>query len=179
MVWVRVEATDWPEAKSQPSRLGHCGWVDRMAGRNPAVPPLLVRWADPAGEGHVVALLREVPMDPGEVADLMRNHSVLVLSDLLQPLAAPPAAAVAFRLDWAARTAELVGIGVRAQLRGRGMGRRLLTGALTWLRADGLQEVHAVAARGGAAVPLLASAGFVAAAGQGADRTDGRLVLLL
>ena len=155
--------------------------MDTTAAGNPAASPLLVRRADPAGERVVAALLREVPMNPGEIADLMRHHGVLVLSDLSLPLAAPPAAAVAFRLDRAARAAELVGLAVRAHLRGRGLGRRLLTGALTWLRADGFEQVHAVAARGEAAASLLASVGFTAAVGQDADRADGRsrLVLLL
>jgi GNAT superfamily N-acetyltransferase len=87
----------------------------------------------------------------------MRHHGVLVLSDLSLPPGVPPLAAVAFRVDRAARTAQLAGIGVRAQLRGRGLGRGLLTGALTWLRADGLEQVHAVAARDGAAAPVLAA----------------------
>jgi GNAT superfamily N-acetyltransferase len=155
--------------------------VDGTAAGNPAASLLLVRRAGPAGERDVAALLREVPLDPGEVADLMRHHGVLVLSDLSLPPGVPPLAAVAFRVDRAARTAQLAGIGVRAQLRGRGLGRGLLTGALTWLRADGLEQVHAIAARDGAAASLLASAGFTAADGQDADRADGRnrLVLLL
>lgn len=71
-------------------------------------------------------------------------------------------------------------VGVRAHLRGRSLGRRVLTGALTWRRADGFEQVHAVVAGGGAAASLLAAAGL-AAAGQDADPTDGhsRLVLLL
>jgi GNAT superfamily N-acetyltransferase len=155
--------------------------MDTTAAGSPAASPLLVRRADPAGERDVAALLRAVPMDPREVADLMRHHGVLVLSDLSLPPAAPPAAAVAFRLDRAARTAQLVGLAVRAHLRGRGLGRRLLTGALTWLRADGFEQVHTIATRDGAAASLLASAGFTAATGQDADRADGRsrLVLLL
>jgi GNAT superfamily N-acetyltransferase len=136
--------------------------VDTTAASNPAAPPLLVRRADPAGERDVAALLRDVPVDPLEVADLMRDHGVLVLSDLSLPQAAPPLAAAAFRLDRAAGIAQLAGIGVQLHLRGRGLGRRLLTGALTWLRADGFEQVHAFAAGGGAAASLLASAGFIA-----------------
>ncbi len=111
----------------------------------------------------------------------MRDRGVLVLCDLSLPPTAPPLAAAAFRLDRPGGTAQLAGIGVRAHLRGRGLGRRLLTGALTWLRADGFEQVHVVAAGGGAAASLLASAGFTAAAGQDTDRADGRshLVLLL
>jgi GNAT superfamily N-acetyltransferase len=155
--------------------------VDTTRARAPAAPPLLVRRADPAGERDVAALLQDVPVDPGELADLMRDHSVLVLSDLTLPATAPPLAAAAFRLDRPAGTAQLAGIGVRAHLRRRGLGGRLLTGALTWLRADGFEQVHAFAAGGGAGASLLASAGFTAAVGQDADRADGRsrLVLLL
>ena len=64
-------------------------------------------------------------------------------------------------------------------LRRRGLARRLLTGALTWLRADGLERVQACAAAGGAGALLLASAGFTV--DQQRPRADGRtrLVLLL
>jgi GNAT superfamily N-acetyltransferase len=136
--------------------------------------------AEPAAQQDVAALLKDVPVDPAEVPDLMRDHCVLVLSDLSLPPTAPPLAAAAFRFDPLARTAQLAGIGVRARLRGQGLGRRLLTGALTWLRADGFEQVHAVGARDGAGASLLASAGFTAD-GQDAGRPDGcsRLVLLL
>ena len=109
----------------------------------------------------------------------MRHRSVLVLSDLTLPPTAPPLAAAAFRLHRSAGTAELAGIAVRLDLRRRGLGRRLLTGALTWLRADGFEQVHAFAAGGGAGASLLASAGFTA--DHDTDRADGRsrLVLLL
>jgi hypothetical protein len=154
--------------------------VDITAARNPGAAPLLVRRADLAGERHVAALLREVPVDPLEVADLIRHHGVLVLSDLTLPSAAPPLAAAAFRLHRRAGTAQLAGIVVRPYLRRRGLGCRLLTGALTWLRADGFEQVHAFAALGGAGVSLLASAGFTTA-GQDTGRADGcsHLVLLL
>jgi len=64
-------------------------------------------------------------------------------------------------------------------LRRRGLGHRLLTGALTWLRADGLERVQACAARGGAGASLLASTGFTA--DHETARADGRsrFVLLL
>lgn len=154
--------------------------MDTTASGNPAVPPLLVRRADPAGERDVVALLRDVPVDPGEVVDLMRHHGVLVLSDLSLPPTAPPLAAAAFRLDRAAGIAQLAGIAVRVHLRGRGLGARLLTGTLTWLRADGFEQVHAFVARGGAAASLLASAGFVAERDMApTDPADGRSRLVL
>ena len=139
-----------------------------------AALPLLVRRADPGGERHAAALPGEVLVDPAEVADLMQDRGVLVLCDLSLPPTAPPLAAAVFRLVRPAGTAQLAGIGVRAHLRRRGLGGRLLTGAPTWLRADGFEQVHAVAAGGGAAASLLASAGFTAAAGQDADGRDGR-----
>ena len=153
--------------------------MDTTAARTPPTPPLLVRRAEPAAERYVAALLQEVPVDPAEVADLIRDHGVLVLYDLTLPPTAPPLGAAAFRLHRRPGTAQLVGIGVRPDLRGRGLGRRLLTGALTWLRADGFEQVHAFTAAGGAGPSLLASAGFTA--GHGTDRADGcsRLVLLL
>ena len=138
--------------------------MDTTAARTPPTPPLLVRRAEPAAERHVAALLQEVPVDPAEVGDLIRDHGVLVLYDLTLPPTAPPLAAAAFRLHRPAGTAQLAGIGVRPDLRGRGLGRRLLIGALTWLRADGFEQVHAFAA-GEAGASLLASAGFIADCG--------------
>jgi len=165
-------------AKSRPSRCGDSGGVETTAGCGPAAPPLLVRRAVLAGERDVAALLCEVPVGAAEVADLMRHHRVLVLSDLTLPPTAPPLAAAAFRLHRPAGTALLAGIGVRSDLRRRGLGRRLLTGALTWLRADGFERVQACAAPGGAGASLLASIGFTA--DHGTAQADGtRLVLLL
>ena len=92
----------------------------------------------------------------------MLGGQVLILSDLTLPPTAPPVAVAAFRLHRPAGTAQLAGIGVLAHLRRRGLGHRLLTGALTWLRADGFERVQACAARGGAGASLLASAGFTA-----------------
>ena len=153
--------------------------MDTTAARNPAASALLVRRADPAGQRGVAALLRDAPVDSRQVADLLRHHGVLVLSDLTLPPTAPPLAAAAFRLHRPAGTAQLAGIGVRPELRRRGLGRRLLTGALTWLRADGFEQAHAFAAPGGAGASLLASAGFTA--DRGTDRADGRsrFILLL
>jgi len=61
----------------------------------------------------------------------------------------------------------------------RCLGRRLLTGALTVLRAEGYERVQARAEPDGAAAALLASAGF--GADGDAARADGRarFVLLL
>jgi GNAT superfamily N-acetyltransferase len=153
--------------------------VDTIRDRTPAAPLLLVRRAGPAGERDVAALLQDVPVDLEEAADLIRHHGVLVLSDLTLPPTAPPLAAAAFRLDRSAGTAQLAGIGVRAPLRGRGLGGRLLTGALMWLRAEGFEQVHAFAAGDGAGASLLASAGFTAAVGQDAGQAGGRSRLML
>jgi GNAT superfamily N-acetyltransferase len=146
--------------------------VDTTAGRSPAAPPLLVRRALLAGERDVAALLRDVPIDPGEVADLIRRRGVFVLADLTLPLSARPVAAAAFRYDRAAGTAQLVGIGVLAPWRQRGLGRRLLTGILTLLRAEGFERVYAYTGSVGAGASLLASAGF--AGDSGAAQAQGR-----
>jgi GNAT superfamily N-acetyltransferase len=153
--------------------------VDTTAGCEPAAPPLLVRRAVLAGERDIAALLRDVPVGPVEVADLMRHHRVLVLSDLTMLPAAAPVAAAAFRVHRPAGTVQLAGLGVRSDLRRRGLGHRLLTGALTWLRAGGFERVQACAAPGGAGASLLASAGFTI--DHETPQTDGRsrLVLLL
>ncbi len=130
--------------------------------RRIAAPPLLIRRALPAAGQDVAALLRDVPVSPQELAGLLRQRGVLVLSDVTLPPAAPPVAAAAFRFDRPSKTAQLVGIGVAGPVRGRGLGRRLLTGALMLLRADGFELVQAWAEPGGAVAALLASAGFTA-----------------
>ena len=153
--------------------------MNTTAGYEPAAPPLLVRRASLAGERDIAALLRDVPIGPVEVADLMRRHSVLVLSDLTLPPTAPPLAAAAFCLHRPAGTAQLVGIGVAAHLRRKGLARRLLTGAFMLLRSQGLERVQAHAVPDGAGASLLASAGFTAdhSTPWAGDRT--RLVLPL
>lgn len=146
-------------------------------GPDPATPPLLlVRRTLVAGERDVAALLREVPLDAVAVADLMRHHRVLVLSDLTLPSAAPPVAAAAFRLHRPTGTAQLAGIGVAVHLRRSGLARRLLTGALMLLRAEGFERLQACPAPGGGA-SLLASIGFTA--DQGTARADGLTGLVL
>jgi ribosomal protein S18 acetylase RimI-like enzyme len=150
------------------------------AGRDSATPPLLlVRRALVAGERDVAALLGGVPLDAVEVADLVRRHRVLVLCDLTLPSAAPPVAAAAFRLHRPTGTAQLAGIGVAVHLRGRGLARRLLSGALMMLRAEGFERVRACPVPAEAGASLLASVGFTA--DHGTARADGRtgLVLLL
>jgi ribosomal protein S18 acetylase RimI-like enzyme len=108
-------------------------------GRDSVTPLLMVRRAVMTDEQDVAALLREVPLDFAEVAALMRHHRVLVLSDLTLPPGAPPAAAAAFRIHREARTAQLAGVGVAVHLRRKGLARRLLTSALTLLRAEGFE----------------------------------------
>ena len=127
----------------------------------------------------MAALLRDVPVDPVEVADLMRRHWVLVLSDLTLPPMAPPLAVAGFRLDQRTATAQLAGIAVRLRLRRRGLGHRLLTGALTWLRAEGFERVQAFAPADRAGALLLASAGFIADLDPARADARSRFVLLL
>jgi len=74
---------------------------------------LLVRQAVLADDQDVASLLRDVPVNPRKVADLIRQHAVFILADLTLPLSARPVAADAVRYDRAAGTAQLVGIGVR------------------------------------------------------------------
>jgi len=148
-------------------------------GRDSVTALLLVRRAVGTDERDVAALLRGVPLDAVEVADLMRHHRVLVLCDLTLPPAAPPVAVAAFRLHRRAGTAQLAGLGVAAHLCRKGLARRLLTSALMVLRAEGFERVQADAAPGGAGASLLTSIGFTADHGtvRADDRT--RLVLLL
>ena len=126
-----------------------------------------------------MTLLREAPVDPREVAGLVAQRAVLVLSDVTLLSSAPPVAAVAFRFDRRAKTAQLTGIGVAAPLRRRGLGRRLLTGALTVLRAEGFERVLTCAVPAGAAASLLASAGFAADADTAQAGGRGGFTLLL
>jgi ribosomal protein S18 acetylase RimI-like enzyme len=153
--------------------------MDITAGCDPTVRPLLVRRAPPTATEHVAALLRDVPVDPQEVADLVRIGTVLVLSDITLPPWTPPVAAAAFRFDPQGRTAELAGIGVLPALRRRGWGRRLLTGALTVLRAEGFERVHVSERPGGAGAALLAAAGFAMDGNVAEVDGPSRFVLLL
>ena len=153
--------------------------MDTTAGRSPAAQALLVRRAVLAGEQDVAALLRDVPLDPWEVADLIRQRGVFVLADLTLPLSAPPVAVAAFRYDRAAGTAQLVGVGVVAPWRRRGLGRRLLAGILTWLRVEGFKWVYACTESGGAGASLLASAGFASDSGAAQARGRSRFSLTL
>ena len=139
--------------------------------------PLLVRYADPAAEQHLAALLDEV--DPRELGDLVRRRWVVVLSDLTLPPSAPPVAAAAFRIDYPARTARLITIGVLEPWRRQGLGRRLLAGTLTLLRAEGLDRVDARAHPGTAGSSLLVSAGFAACHYTAHADAPGRYTLLL
>jgi ribosomal protein S18 acetylase RimI-like enzyme len=153
--------------------------VDTTAGRFPAAATLLVRRAVLASEQDVAALLRDVPVDPQVVAGLIRQRGVFVLADLTLPLSARPVAAAAVRYERAAGTAQLAGIGVLASLRRRGLGRRLLTGVLTLLRAEGVERVYACAGSLSAGASLLASAGFASdrSAAQPGSRSRFALVL--
>jgi len=176
-------AVTWPgrqaATKSRPSRRGDPDQVDTTAGRLPAAPTLLVRRAVLASEQDVVALLREVPVDTLEVADLIRQRGVFVLADLTLPLSARPVAAAAVRYERAAGTAQLAGIGVAAPLRRQGLGRRLLTGVLTMLRAEGVERVYACAGPRSAGASLLASAGFVGDRGAAQPGSPSRFALVL
>jgi GNAT superfamily N-acetyltransferase len=121
---------------------------------------LLVRQVVVAGDQGVASLLCDVPVDSREVTDLIRQRGVFVLADLTLPLSAWPVAAAAVRYDRAAGTAQLVGIGVLASLRRRGLGRRLLTGVLTLLRAEGFERMYACTGYLSTGASLLASVGF-------------------
>jgi ribosomal protein S18 acetylase RimI-like enzyme len=139
---------------------------------------MLVRQAVLADDQEVVSLLRDVPVHPRKVADLIRQRGVFIIADLTLPLSARPVAAAAVRYDRAAGTAQLVGIGVRASLRRRGLGRRLLTGLLTFLRAEGFERVDACAGALSAGASLLASSGF-ADDGSAAQPADCRWFALM
>ena len=148
-------------AKWRASRPGQADQVE-TEGHDQARPPLLMRRADAAAEQHVAALLRDVPVNPARVADLVRQRGVLVLSDVTLPPTAPPVAAAAFLIDPPARSADLIGVGVAKPWRRKGVGRRLLTSALTVLRAAGADRVQAWALPASQGASLLVSAGFIA-----------------
>jgi hypothetical protein len=151
--------------------------VDNGVDRDLGTAPLLVRRAGPGAEHDVAVLLRDIPVTSREVADLVRQRAVVVLSDVTLPPPSPPVAAAAFRFARPSKTAQLIGIGVAGAVRRRGMGRRLLTGSLMLLRADGFERVQAVAEPGGAVAALLASAGFTV--GGDPAPADGRSHFLL
>lgn len=139
--------------------------------------PLLVRHADEAAGRQVAALLGAAGADPGEVDALLRQRCVLLLSDVSLPPSAPPLAAAAVRIDRQAETADLVAIAVQEPWRRRGLGRRLLAGTLTLLRAEGVDRVQAWAPSGSAGASMLMNAGF--AVGHYTAGTGGRSHFLL
>jgi hypothetical protein len=109
-----------------------------------------------------VRLLGEVPVDPGEVAGLVRQRAVLVLSDVTLPPPALPVAAGAFRLDRRAAAAKLVGIAVAAPLAPAGPGPPAAHWCADAAACGGVQAgVHACAVPGGVTASLLAAAGFI------------------
>jgi len=167
------------EVEPCPSRRGDPGQVDNTVGRDPAVPMLLMRRAVLADAQGAASLLHDVPVSPGRVADLIRQRGVFILADLTLPLSARPVAAAVVCYDRAAGTAQLVGIGVLASVRRRGLGRRLLTGVLMFLRAEGFERVYACADFFSAGASLLASAGFAddGSAAQPAGRRRFALML--
>lgn len=124
-------------------------------------PPLLIRRVTAAAAQQAAALLRDVPLNPGEVTGLLGQRGVLVLGDVTLPPTAPPVGAVAFRIDRPSRTAELIGVGLLEPWRGPELSERLVTGALTAARADGVERVLAWARPGSPWAALLAAAGFV------------------
>ncbi len=124
-------------------------------------------------------LLRPVLPDRTELAALVCQRGVFVLSDITLPLSVAPVAAAAFRLDPPASTARLMGIAVRRELRRKGLGRRLLASTVTLLRADGYLEVHARGWPCGEGASLLHSLGFTTDRGAAEEGGAGRLVLAL
>jgi ribosomal protein S18 acetylase RimI-like enzyme len=145
------------------AREGTEGSTERQpAGGATARPTLLVRRAARESAAQVAALLRDIAMEPEEVADLIRHRDVLVLSDITLPPDEPPMAAAAFRVDGTARTADLIGVVVMEGCRRQGHGRRLLTSTLTMLRAQGVDRVLARARPGSPYGALLVRTGFIA-----------------
>jgi GNAT superfamily N-acetyltransferase len=147
--------------------------------RHGPAAPLLVRWASPDAPQAVAAVLRDAGADPAEVAGLVRRRGVVVLSDLTLPPAAPLLAAAAFRIDRPARSAQLIAIGVPEPRRRQGLGRRLLSGALPLLRAEGVDRVQAWADPGSAGASLLVAAGFTTGRYTAHEGGSSRLWLLL
>jgi GNAT superfamily N-acetyltransferase len=150
-----------------------------MDARHGPAAPLLVRWASPDAEHAVAAVLRDAGADLAEVAGLVRRRGVVVLSDLTLPPAAPLLAAAAFRIDRPARSAQLIAIGVPEPRRRQGRGRRLLSGALPLLRAEGVDRVQAWADPGSAGASLLVAAGFTTGRYTAHEGGSSRLWLLL
>ena len=113
---------------------------------------------------------------PAPAADRPGGTVLFGLWDLAAPAGDGPVGAAATRPVDDAGTVELCGIVVRAGLRRRGLGRRLLAEVADALRADGAARLLArLESTNGPAAALLARAGFVAttdadkAAGTGTD----------
>jgi N-acetylglutamate synthase-like GNAT family acetyltransferase len=114
--------------------------VDPVPVDRPAT--LLVRRAT----GEVIDPVRRLllsQLQAGELDRLAAGRQVLVLADVASAPDAAPLGAVAFDVDTGRRVARLRAIAVTGPLRHRGLGRRLLEGALTLLRSEGLEAVEA------------------------------------
>jgi len=101
---------------------------------------------------------------PSDLIGLAKSRGVFVLSDVAGPVTAPPLAAVAF--DIGTRSARLVALGVLTPLRRRGVGRRLMAGAMTSLQSEGVELVEAAVDTGTPAAAFLAAIGFEPLAGE-------------
>ena len=134
----------------------------------PPVPGIVFRRLRSAGErGAAERMLA----DGGAPAPIVQGQSGVVLFGLWDLAASDSRALVAAAatrpLD-AGGSVELCGVVVRASLRRRGLGRRLVNEVADVLRSEGAERLVARPERGRCpAASLLARAGFVAAIGGG------------
>lgn len=142
---------------------------------SPPVPGIVFRRLQSAGE-HGAA--ERMLADGGASAPTVQGQSGRVLFGLWDLAASDSQALVAAAatrpLD--AGSVELCGIVVRASLRRRGLGRRLVNEVADVLRAEGAERLVARPERGQCpAAPLLAQAGFTAASDGGGAPPGVRL----
>jgi GNAT superfamily N-acetyltransferase len=140
---------------------------------SPPVPGIVFRRLQAAYERGAAEMMLA---DGGAPAPTVRGQSGGVLFGLWDLAASDSQALVAAAatrpLD-VGGSVELCGIVVRASLRRRGLGRRLVNEVADMLRSEGAERLVARPERGQCPVaPLLAQAGFVAAA-EGGDAPPG------
>ena len=121
---------------------------------------LLVRRAAADHLGGVAPLLAGSGLTAGELTNIAHAGGVVVLADVALPPTSPPLAAAVIQLDPDRRVGRLVAVGVAAQLRGRGLGRRLFAGLVMLLRSEGIERVDAHASPASQVAMFLTAVGF-------------------
>jgi GNAT superfamily N-acetyltransferase len=121
---------------------------------------LLVRRAVAADLRTVTDLLDATGLGAEATVQLLTEGGVFLLGDVAAPSGAPGLAALALELDLDRRTARVSGVAVALPFRRRGLGRRLLAGAVPLLQSQGYEYVVVRVWTGSPTEAFLSRCGF-------------------